>query len=162
MAAAGLAITIVLLGALTAKLPGAAVACKGFPLCGEGSLGGGAQHVQLTHRVLAYLLTFHLMGLAIGFTRRAESPVVRLASRVALGVIALQIVLGAMMVLGNLPPVLRSLHQATGISLWLTAFTMAYLARIAAGKSALVPTGSGHVLHGDAPLGAAAVGSAER
>ena len=50
---AGLAITAVLLGGLTAKIAGAAVACRGFPLCGEGSLGGGAQHVQLTHRVVA-------------------------------------------------------------------------------------------------------------
>ncbi|MEQ1692437.1 MAG: COX15/CtaA family protein, partial [Gemmatimonas sp.] len=46
------ALLVVLMGGLTAKLPGAAVACAGFPLCGEGSLGGSAQHVQLTHRIL--------------------------------------------------------------------------------------------------------------
>jgi heme A synthase len=127
--AAALALVAVLLGALTAKLPGAAVACQGFPLCGDGSLGGGAQHVQLTHRIVAYLLSFHLLGLAVAVSRRGESGVMRAASRAALGVVALQIVLGAAMVLLDLPAELRSLHQANGILLWLVTFTFAYLAR---------------------------------
>jgi cytochrome c oxidase assembly protein subunit 15 len=133
--AAGLALTAVLLGGLTAKLPNAAIACKGFPLCGAGSLGGGAQHVQLTHRVIAYLLAFHILGLVIGFARRREAGAVLAAVRVAMGVVVLQIALGAAMVLLVFPPVLRSAHQATGIALWLTTFVTAYLARIAAGAT---------------------------
>jgi hypothetical protein len=43
------------------------------------------------------------------------------------------------MVLGHLPPVLRSLHEATGVSVWLAAFTLAYLARIGSGSAATVP-----------------------
>jgi len=130
-AAAALALTAVLLGALTAKLPGAAVACQGFPLCGEGSSAGGAQHVQLTHRVVAYLLSFHLLGVAIGVTRRREArPVVR-AAYAALAVVALQIALGAAMVLAHLPAVLRSLHQANGVLLWVVTFIMAYMSRSA-------------------------------
>ena len=132
-AAAALALTAVLLGALTAKLPSAAVACQGFPLCGEGSLGGGAQHVQLTHRVVAYLLSFHLLGVAIGVTRRREArPIVR-AAYAGLAAIALQIALGAAMVMMNLPPILRSLHQANGVLLWVCTFVLAYLARVLSG-----------------------------
>jgi heme A synthase len=131
-AAAALALAAVLLGALTAKLPDAAVACQGFPLCGEGSLGGGAQHVQLTHRVVAYLLSFHLLGLLVAVSKRREPAVVTAASRVAFGIVLLQLALGASMVLSGLPAVLRSLHQATGVLLWLTTFVFAYLARAAA------------------------------
>ncbi len=133
--AAGMALIAVLLGGLTAKIPGAAVACAGFPLCGAGSLGGGGQHVQLTHRVVAYLLAFHLVGLLIAVSRRREAGTVVAAVRTAFGVVVLQIGLGAAMVLLAFPPVLRSAHQATGILLWLTTFTATYLARIAAGAS---------------------------
>jgi heme A synthase len=128
--AAGLALAAVLMGAMTAKIAGAAVACRGFPFCGDGSLGGGAQHVQLTHRMIAYLVAFHVLGF-FAFAKRREAPVVVAAAQVALGVVMLQIALGAAMVLGGFPPVLRSLHQATGMALWLTTFTMAYLARVA-------------------------------
>ena len=30
----------------------------------------------------------------------------------------------------HLPPVLRSLHEATGVSIWIATFALAYLARI--------------------------------
>lgn len=141
-AAAVLALLVVLLGGLTAKLPGAAVACAGFPLCGEGSLGGGAQHVQLTHRILAYLLVLHLIGLPFVFKKRGEpSPVLRAAWFTMMCGI-LQIVWAGWMVTGGFPPVVRSLHQATGILIWLGAFTMMYLARIASGRTLVAMQGS--------------------
>jgi heme a synthase len=151
-AGAALALLAVLMGALTAKVPGAAVACQGFPLCGEGSLGGGAQHVQLTHRVIAYLLAFHLLGLAVAFSRRRESPVVLRAARVAAALVLVQIALAASMVLLHLPAVLRSLHQATGLALWTATFTLAYLARQASAERA--PAGDAAHAVGDrgAPL----------
>ena len=155
-AGAGLALLAVLLGALTAKLPGAAVACQGFPFCGEGSLGGGAQHVQLTHRVVAYLLSFHLLGLAIALSRRRESPTVTTASRAALGVVALQIALGASMVLLGLPPVLRSLHQANGILLWLVTFVFAYLAHGASRERRATRAGEPSLAGGRPPVAAEA------
>jgi heme A synthase len=133
--AAGLAFVAVLLGALTAKVPDAAVACTGFPLCGPGSIPG-LEHLQLTHRIVAYLLAGHIVGLALGFTRRREAGAVLAAVRTALGVVVLQITLGAAMVLLHFPTPLRSAHQANGILLWLTTFVMAYLARMAAGASA--------------------------
>lgn len=135
--AAILALLVVLLGGLTAKLPGAAVACAGFPLCGEGSLGGGAQHVQLTHRILAYLLVLHLASLPFIFRKRREPAVVQRAAWIGMGLGVLQVVWAGWMVTGGFPGVVRSLHQATGILIWVTAFAMMYLARIAAGRSSV-------------------------
>lgn len=142
-AAAALALAVVLLGGLTAKVEGAAVACVGFPLCGPGSLGGGAQHIQLTHRVLAYLLVLHLAALPFLFRKRAEpAPLQRWAwIGMALGV--LQVVWAGWMVTGGFPGVVRSLHQATGIFIWVTAVTMTLLARTAAGGDAASAAAAG-------------------
>jgi heme A synthase len=43
----------------------------------------------------------------------------------------LQLVVAASMVLLTLPTILRSLHEAVGVSVWLGAFSYAYLARTA-------------------------------
>ncbi len=135
--AAALALTVVILGGLTAKIPGAAVACVGFPLCGAGSLGGAGQHVQLTHRILAYLLVLHLGSLPFLFAKRGEAGVVTRAAWLGLALGVLQVAWAGWMVTGGFPAVVRSLHQATGILIWVTAFTMTYLARIAAGRTVL-------------------------
>lgn len=135
--AAVLSLLVIIMGGLTAKVAGAAVACAGFPLCGEGSLGGGAQHIQLTHRVLAYLLVLHLLSLPLLFRKRNEPPVVIRFATVAMLLGLLQIGWAAYMVLGGFPAVVRSLHQATGIFIWMVTFAMAYHARIAAGRSVL-------------------------
>ncbi|MGV3709093.1 MAG: hypothetical protein ACO1Q7_09645, partial [Gemmatimonas sp.] len=134
-AAAAMALAIVLLGGMTAKFQGAAVACVGFPLCGEGSTGGGAQHLQLTHRVLAYLLVLHLSSLPFVFRKRGEPAVLVRLAFVAMTFGLLQIVWAGWMVTGGFPAVVRSLHQATGILIWTTTIAMAYLARVAAGKT---------------------------
>jgi hypothetical protein len=55
---------------------------------------------------------------------------------VALSLGVLQLVVAGAMIVGHLPPVLRSLHEATGVSIWIAAFTLAYLARIASGSAA--------------------------
>ena len=130
------ALLTVVMGGLTAKYPGSAVACQGFPLCGRNAdVLPAAVHVQLTHRVLAFLVVLHLLGLAIAVFRRREAAVVRRAAAAAATLGALQLVVAAAMVLGNLPPVLRSLHQATGVAVWIAAFALAYLARIASSGS---------------------------
>jgi heme A synthase len=138
LVAAGLALVVILMGGLTAKIPDAAVACRGFPLCGEGSLGGGAQHVQLTHRVLAYLLILHLIGLPFAFRKRAEPPVLITGAWVLAGLGAWQVLVAAAMVLGDFPVnhATRSVHQATGIAIWLAAITMTWLTQIANGRAA--------------------------
>ena len=129
-AAAGIALCTVLFGGLTAKIPGANTACEGFPLC-RGSLLPAipAQHVQFTHRILAFLLFFHVLGLMIGFARRREAPAVIGLVRIAFALICLQLVIAAGMVEMHLPPAMRSLHEADGIAIWLTLFTLAWVAR---------------------------------
>ncbi len=133
--AAAMALLVVLLGGLTAKIEGAAVACVGFPFCGEASTGGVGQYVQITHRLMAYLLVLHLASLPFVFRKRGEPAPLVLAAWIGLFCGVLQVVWAAWMVLGGFPSVIRSLHQATGIMIWLTAFTMTYLARIAAGRT---------------------------
>jgi len=129
-AGAAIALVTVLFGGLTAKIPGANTACEGFPLC-RGSLLPAlpAQHVQFTHRILAFLLFFHVLGLMIGFTRRREAPAVLGLVRVAFALICLQLVIAAGMVEMHLPPVMRSLHEADGIAIWLALFALAWVSR---------------------------------
>lgn len=130
---AGLTLSTIVMGAMTAKTPGAAVACQGFPLCGPGSTGGAAQHVQLTHRVLAYLVALHVLGLAVAVARRGEARVLVNGARLALGVVVLQIVLAVGMLHTHFTvPAVRSMHQATGMALWVTLFGLWYLASSAA------------------------------
>jgi cytochrome c oxidase assembly protein subunit 15 len=118
-----------MMGGMVAKWNGAPVACVGFPLCGPGSLGGAAQHIQLTHRVLAYLTAFHVVFMAISIMRRKEHRTITALAGVAAFVVVLQIVFGALMVLNGFPIVIRSLHQATGVLLWVSTLTLTYAAR---------------------------------
>jgi heme A synthase len=135
-AGATMALLTVVMGGLTAKYPGAAVACQGFPLCGRNAdVLAASVHVQLTHRVLAFLVVLHFIGLASGVFRRGEASVAKRAAATVASLGVLQLVVAAAMVLGHLPPVLRSLHEATGVSIWITAFALAYLARIASGSA---------------------------
>ena len=127
--AAVLALLTVMMGGMVAKWAGAAVACAGFPLCGPGSLGGGAQHIQLTHRVLAYVTALHVVLMSVLLMRRSEHRTVTMLAWVASGIVVLQIVFGALMVLGGFPVVIRSLHQATGVLLWVSTLTLTYAAR---------------------------------
>jgi cytochrome c oxidase assembly protein subunit 15 len=156
-AAAAVALLTVVMGGLTAKFPGAAVACQAFPLCGRNAdVLPGAVHVQLTHRILAFLVVLHLIGLAYGMYRRGEASVARRAATIAAALGLLQLVVAAAMVLGNLPPVLRSLHQTVGVSIWVAAFALAYLSRIASGGSVLALTGAVGGDSGESPAAVAA------
>ena len=129
--AAILAILAVALGGLTAKYPGAAVGCTTVPACGRNpAVEASGVHIQIVHRTLAVLLLLHLVGVAMMVRKRraSEAPVVITASRVALGLVVLQLAVASSMVLLHLPPVLRSLHEATGVGIWLSCFIFAYLA----------------------------------
>lgn len=134
-AGAAMAFLAVVLGGLVAKTPGAAVACPGFPLCGDAPAGvpSGSGHLQLTHRIVAYLLFFHVLGITMALMRRAgEAESVKRAARTAAALVLIQLGVAAAMVLSMLPAALRSLHQAIGVAVWLTLFLGAYLARTAA------------------------------
>ena len=141
-AGATMALLTVVMGGLTAKYPGAAVACRSFPLCGANpDVRPAAVHVQLTHRVLAVLLVLHLVGLVMALRTRRETPIVRRAAGIALSLGVLQLLVAGAMIGLRLPPVLRSLHEAVGVSIWIVTFVLAYLARIASGGAVTVARG---------------------
>jgi heme A synthase len=94
--------------------------------------------IQATHRVIAFLLFGHLIGVAIGANKRREAGPLRVAAWTALTVVVLQIIVAAAMVEMHLPPPLRSLHQAVGTALWIAVVT---LAALAAGSTSAGATG---------------------
>ncbi|MEO7963309.1 MAG: COX15/CtaA family protein [Gemmatimonadaceae bacterium] len=127
--AAAIAFSALVLGALTAHVPGANTACAGFPLCRGGVLPTDpSQHVQFIHRLIAFALFFHLMGLTIATSKRGEKRMSMLA-RICVGLCLAQILVAAVMVELQLPPVWRSLHEAVGTALWIAVFFFALVAR---------------------------------
>jgi heme A synthase len=140
-AAAILAILAVALGGLTAKYPGAAIGCTTVPACGRNpAVETSGVHIQIVHRTLAVLLLLHLIGVSMMLRKRraSEAPIVITASRVALGLVVLQLAVASSMILLHLPPVLRSLHEATGVGIWLSCFVFAHLANRARSRPSVV------------------------
>ncbi len=119
--AAGLAAAVLLFGGLTANL-GAGPSCLGFPLC-NGQLwptaaNSGLPHIHWTHRLLAYALFFHMLGVNIRYMKAQVPPQVKQAAWVAFAAIGLQIIVAALMILTLLPPIWRAMHVAVGVALW--------------------------------------------
>jgi len=140
-AAVGLTFLALVFGALTANTPGAAAACQGFPWCRSIVEHGTPLWIQVTHRIIAFLLLGHLMGISVGVRKRGEPRPIRNAAWAALGVVVLQILVAAAMVEMHFPPSLRSLHQAVGTLLWIVVVALATLAagpRINPGTSDIV------------------------
>jgi heme A synthase len=122
-------ITLVL-GALTAHVPGANSACAGFPLCSGGILPtDSSQHLQLTHRLIAYALFFHVLGMSFSTRRRGELLLARL-TLVALVALLAQIAVAATMVVLQLPALWRSLHEAVGTLAWVVICFLTYSAHL--------------------------------
>ncbi len=130
--AAGVLVALtLLLGGLTANL-GAGPACQGFPLCsgqiwpsGEES---GLAHVHWIHRLAAYALLLHLLGLALTAHRTSVSRPLRLAIWAAAGLGASQVAVAVVMVLAGLPPLWRVAHVAVGSALWVALVYATWLA----------------------------------
>jgi heme a synthase len=127
-AAIGVTFLTLVFGALTANTAGAAVACQGFPWCRTIAESGTPLYIQVTHRIIAFLLLGHLIGIAIGVRQRGETRAVRTTAWTALSFVILQVLVAAAMVEMHLPPTLRSLHQAVGTALWISVVTLAALA----------------------------------
>ena len=127
-AAVGLTFLALVFGALTANTPGAALACQGFPWCRVIAEHGTPLWIQATHRIIAFLLLGHLIGISVAVRKRAEPRPIRNAAWAALGIVVLQILVAAAMVEMHLPPSLRSLHQAAGTALWIVVVALAALA----------------------------------
>ena len=64
--AAVMAFFAVLMGGATANMAGAAVSCIGFPHCREVTAGGAPLFAQVSHRILAFLVLGHLLGMHPG------------------------------------------------------------------------------------------------
>jgi heme A synthase len=101
----------VLFGALTANL-GAASACLGFPLCnGQAAPASNyLQHIHWGHRLLAYTLVGYVWWWALRTRTRGAWWVV--------GLVTLQVVVAAAMVLLGLPAPLQATHVAVGAAVW--------------------------------------------
>jgi heme A synthase len=127
-AAVALTFLALVLGALTANTPGAPLSCQGFPWCRLIGESGTPLLIQASHRVIAFLLVGHLMGLVIGVQKRAEPKPIRVAAWTALTIAVMQIIVAAAMVEMHLPASLRSVHQAVGTALWISVVTLAALA----------------------------------
>jgi len=130
VAAVVLGALVVLMGGMTATT-GAFSSCLGFPLCNgqiwPTSGEGGLAHIHWTHRVLAYALFFHLLGLAVGLRRRAAPGRAVAAGWTAFTIATLQVVAGAAMVLAYLPAVLRGVHAALGTAVWIALVYLAWV-----------------------------------
>jgi len=140
VAAAALGAVALLLGGLTANLH-AGPACQGFPLCNDRLWPAGSSstlvHVHWMHRVVAYLLLFHLVGLAVGAARRREPRRVTVPAFTTLGLMGLHVAAAALMIFRFLPLELRATHAALGTLLWAT---LVWLAWAAAPRRATAPT----------------------
>jgi len=127
LGAAALAFVVPLFGGLTATFPSAAAACLGFPHCRAMTAGGMPLAIHLTHRILAFLLAFHLVGLAIAARRRHEPAAIRAAAWSCAGLVIAQLFIAAAMVEMRFPQSLRSMHQAIGVLVWVGTFSFAAL-----------------------------------
>ena len=128
-AAVAVTFIVLVLGAFTAHVPGANSSCIGFPLCRGSLLPEPSQHIQFTHRIFAFLLFFHLLGLAVAIHRRDESILIKRAGWTAFAAVLTQLVVAASMVELQLPAELRSLHQAIGTLVWVAVVVLAMLSR---------------------------------
>jgi heme A synthase len=136
VAALVLSALVVLMGGMTATT-GAFSSCLGFPLCNgqiwPTSGEGGLAHIHWTHRLLAYALFFHLLGVAVGMRSRGAPGRALAAGWVVFILASAQVVAGAAMVLAYLPAVLRGVHAALGTAVWIA---LVYLVWVTAGARA--------------------------
>jgi heme A synthase len=138
MVAAGLGAVALLLGAMTANLH-AGTACQGFPLCNgrlwPASGTGGLGHLHWAHRLVAYALALHLVGMVVAVWRRREAVRVRVAVATAGAVLAVHVAVAAAMVWAFLPLGLRVTHAALGALVWSALVYLAWVTRGSVGAS---------------------------
>jgi heme a synthase len=119
----------IVLGALTANVPGANSSCTGFPLCQGGLVPtDSSQLLQFTHRIIAFGLFFFIGWLGVMLTKRREPRLATMA-RFTLSAIFVQLMVAATMISLRLPPLWRSVHEALGTLVWVLLFALAYVAR---------------------------------
>lgn len=136
--AMALAFITLLFGAITANTPGAPYACVGFPWCRAGMTSGAPLMIQITHRILAFLLFGHLLGMMIGARRREPGSDVARVATLAFALAVAQLLVGAALVEMQLPMGLRSFHQAMGTIIWIAIASVHALSRARGSRGSLV------------------------
>ncbi len=132
LSAVALSFVVVLFGAFVANYD-AGLYCLGFPLC-AGALAPPITwqgKLQWIHRLFAFLLVGHTIGLAFGSRRKRGAGVAaysRSAWVLALLVVA-QIGIAASMILRLLPPTLRAAHLLVGSLIWVATLVLAFRSR---------------------------------
>jgi cytochrome c oxidase assembly protein subunit 15 len=129
---AGLAFGLILLGVYTGAT-GAGLACAGrWPFC-DGFLGlfpaNWKSFVEWFHRFVAMVAGFAILGTAIGAWRGSHGKGVRYASTLALGVLPMQVLLGANTIF-NFGVTAQMLHHAAAQLIFgslVVAATLAYV-----------------------------------
>jgi heme o synthase len=118
---AGLGFVVILFGAQVANFD-AGLLCLGLPLCNGALLPPAAPLASLhwTHRVLAFLFLAMVLALTLRLRGRSDPAgrVLRRSMAIVLAVTAVQIGVGAAMVMELLPPTLRVAHLMLGSFLW--------------------------------------------
>ena len=137
-AALGLGFITLVFGAITANTPGAPYACTGFPWCRTGMTSGSPLTIQVTHRILAFLLFGHLFGMMMGARKREPGSDVARAATIAFALVTGQLLVGAALVEMKLPMGLRSFHQAMGTVVWIAIATTHALARPRGTRTSLI------------------------
>jgi cytochrome c oxidase assembly protein subunit 15 len=105
----------------------AGLACPDFPLC-NGAIWPAGQgplvHLQLAHRFGAYALAAFLV-FAWARSRRAADPRVRAGAEAVLGLVLVQVLLGAFNVLLAVPVWMTAAHLATATTIFALAVVTA-------------------------------------
>ncbi len=132
LVATGLTLAVVVFGALVANYD-AGLYCLGFPLCGGSALlpAEPLGRLQWVHRLLAFLLLANAVSLAAASHRvSGEGGIAyRRAAWWLAGLVALQIALGAAMILRLMPTDLRASHLFIGALVWTAAVVLAFRSR---------------------------------
>lgn len=125
LAAVGFGVVQIFLGALV-SVSHAGLACPDFPTCYGMLLPPlvGNVGIQMTHRLAAYTLAALVAALVLGAELKADRGT-RSLTRLAGGLVVVQIGLGAATVLGGIPIPLSVAHLANGVLLVGTLFAVA-------------------------------------
>ena len=130
---------LVVLGS-TVRVTNSGMGCRGWPLC-TGQVGPIAQFhplLEQSHRYLVTLVTVLILVLAVLVWRTGPTAwYVRGPALVSVGVIAVQIVLGAITVITNNAPVTVALHLAVGL-LFLGVVTVTAVASFIRARAVVV------------------------
>jgi heme a synthase len=107
---------------------GASLACTSWPLC-DGALvpdlGDPQIRLHITHRLLALGVGLGVLALAVA---ARDEPKLRALARLAVALVAIEIALGAVVVLGEVPFGAALVHQALGVLIFAILSTIMWRA----------------------------------